>query len=211
MAEIEYFYSAHSAFAYLGSARFLEIARAAGRTIRHRPMELDRLMTLIGATPMAERGPVRRGYFFGREIERWSEERNAPVTADLPAGHRKDQSLPNGVLIAALHQGGNVDDLAHLMLQTHWRDDVDLTEPAALEPLIREVGLDPAPLLAAAESEPVLAEYRANTAEAVERGVLGAPTYFVDGDMFYGQDRLELVERALRQPYRKGFYAGGGR
>mgnify|MGYP002877042295 CR=1 FL=1 len=144
MAGIEYFYSAHSAFAYLGSARFLEIAQAAGRTIRHRPMDLDQLMVRIGAVPMAERGPVRRGYFFGREIERWSEERNAPVTATLPAGHRKDQTLPNAVLIAGLQAGRNVDALAHAMLQAHWRDDVDLTEPGNLEPLIRDAGLDPA-------------------------------------------------------------------
>ncbi|MFC3229002.1 2-hydroxychromene-2-carboxylate isomerase [Marinibaculum pumilum] len=211
MAEIEYFYSAHSAFAYLGSARFLEIAQAAGRRIHHRPMDLDQLMVRIGAVPMAERGPVRRGYFFGREIERWSEERNAPVTATLPAGHRKDQTLPNAVLIAALQAGRNVDALAHAMLQAHWRDDVDLTEPGNLEPLIRGAGLDPAALLAAAGTDAVLAKYRANTDEAVERGVFGAPTYFVDGDMFYGQDRLEQVEKALRKPYRKGFYGGGGR
>lgn len=63
------------------------------------------------------------------------------------------------------------------------------------------VGLDPEPLLAAALSDEVQAIYEANTVEAIERSVFGSPAYFVDGDMFYGQDRLEMVERALRQLY----------
>lgn len=203
MAEIEYFYAAHSAFAYLGHARLLQIARAGGHTIRHRLLDLDLLLERIGSPGFAARDEKRRAYFFGREIDRWAEERDAPVCGRLPAGHRKDQALPNGVLIAALQQGSDIDLLSHRFLQAHWRDDTDLTEPANLEPLLREAGLDPAPLLQRALAEPAMAEYRANTDEAVERSVFGAPTYFVDGDMFYGQDRLEMVERALRQPYRR--------
>ena len=64
------------------------------------------------------------------------------------------------------------------------------------------VVVDPAPLLDAALSDEVAQIYEANTEEAIERSVFGSPTYFIDGDMFYGQDRLEMVERALRQPYK---------
>ena len=65
----------------------------------------------------------------------------------------------------------------------------------------RNGGIDPAPLLERALSPQVQAIYRTNTEEAIRRSVFGSPTYFVDGDMFYGQDRLEMVERALRLPY----------
>ncbi|MDZ4134700.1 MAG: DsbA family protein, partial [Paracoccaceae bacterium] len=68
-----------------------------------------------------------------------------------------------------------------------------------------KAGLDPAPLLAAAVSPETLATYAANTDEAIRRSVFGSPTYFVGGDMFYGQDHLELVERALRQPFAGGW------
>ncbi|MEQ8347288.1 MAG: 2-hydroxychromene-2-carboxylate isomerase [Sneathiellaceae bacterium] len=209
MAEIEYFYSAHSLYAYFGSTRLSAIAAAAGRQIRHRPFDLTVLMERIGSPGFTERGKAKRAYFFGREAERWSEDRQAPMVADLPAGHRKDQALPNCFLIAALQQGVPVDALAHRLLEGHWRDDLDLTEPANLERLAGDVGVDPAPLLAAAGSEAVRAAYRANTDEGVERGVFGSPTYIVDGDVFYGQDRLEQVERALARPYRMGWYAGG--
>ena len=70
MAEIEYFYSAHSAFAYLGSARFMEIAAAAGRRIAHKPVDLRRVVAEAGATAFGARSPKHRAYYFGREIER---------------------------------------------------------------------------------------------------------------------------------------------
>lgn len=201
MAEIEYFYSAHSAFAYLGSARFMEIAKAAGRTIRHRPCDLGRVVPASGSTPFGQRSKGHYAYFFRREIDRWAEERRAPVMAGRPTHHDKDTALCNGMLIAAIGQGHNVDQLAHLMLASHWRDNSDLADRDTLAELGRRAGLDPLPLLDAALSAEVQAIYATNTREAIERSVFGSPTYFVDGDMFYGQDRLELVERALRQPY----------
>ena len=78
MAEIEYFYSAHSAFAYLGSARFMAIARAAGRRIAHKPIDLRRVVAVTGPGATNGRTPARRAYFSGREIERWAEARGAP-------------------------------------------------------------------------------------------------------------------------------------
>jgi 2-hydroxychromene-2-carboxylate isomerase len=87
------------------------------------------------------------------------------------------------------------------MLEAHWRDDADLADAATLARIARGAGYAPEPLLEAAGSPEVRATYDANTEEAVRRSVFGSPTYVVDGDMFYGQDRLEMVERALRRPY----------
>jgi len=201
MSEIEYFYSAHSAYAYLGSARFMAIAGAGGRTIRHRPNDLRRVVPGSGSTPFSARSKGHYAYFFRREIDRWAEERNAPVMVGRPTHHDNDMTLCNGMLIAAIVQGHNVDQLAHVMLESHWRDNSDLADRDTLVELGRRVGLDPVPLLDAALSDEGRAMYEANTREAIERCVFGSPTYFVDGDMFYGQDRLEMVERALRQPY----------
>jgi 2-hydroxychromene-2-carboxylate isomerase len=106
------------------------------------------------------------------------------------------------MLIAGIEQGINIDRLAHAMLESHWRDDADLADRDTLAGLARAVNLDPAPLFDAAGSPEVAAIYRANTDEAIDRSVFGSPTYFVDGDMFYGQDRLEFVERALTQPFK---------
>jgi 2-hydroxychromene-2-carboxylate isomerase len=202
MADIEYFYAAHSAFAYLGSARFMEIAAAAGRRILHRPVDLRKVVAAASPTGFAERSKAHRAYYFGREIERWSEYRNAPVMGGIPTYHHHDIGLPNCMLIAAQEAGGNVDGLAHAMLRAHWRDDADLADRDTLHAIAAGIGVDAAPLLAAADAPEIRALYDAYTEEAIARSVFGSPTYFVDGDMFYGQDHLELVERALRQPFK---------
>lgn len=201
MAEIEYFYSAHSSFAYLGSARFMEIAIVAGRSIVHKPMNLSRVVVEAGAGAFAGRGAAHQAYYFGREKERWSQWRNEPIVKGYPPNHRGDMALCNGMLIAALRQGHNIDQLAHEMLQAHWRDNADLTDAEALARAARAAGFEPDPLLDDALSPEVQAVYLANTEEAIDRSVFGSPTYFIDGDMFYGQDRLEMVERALKQPF----------
>ncbi len=201
MAEIEYFYAAHSAFAYLGSARLMQIAKAAGRTIAHKPVDLRRVVAEAGAGAFGKRSKAHVQYYFGREIERWSEYREAPVLGHIPTHHAHDITLPNCTLIAGMVQGHNIDALAHAMLEQHWRHDADLADPKTLQRIAASVGIDGVPLLAAAGSEEVRAIYLANTEEALSRSVFGSPTYFVDGDMFYGQDHLELVERALRKPF----------
>jgi len=202
MSVIEYFYSAHSVFAYLGSSRLIEIASEAGRHIDHRPYNLNKGVSAAGSVPFGERPRGHRQYFFRREIARWSEYRNAPVMNGRPTHHDNDMALGNGMLIAGLKQGIEIDQLAHTMLEAHWRDDADLADLTTLTDLAREVGVDPEPLLDAALTSEVQAIYEANTEEAIARSVFGSPTYFVDGDMFYGQDRLELVERALQQPFK---------
>ncbi|MBM3492144.1 MAG: 2-hydroxychromene-2-carboxylate isomerase [Alphaproteobacteria bacterium] len=210
MAKLEYFYSAHSAFAYLGSARLMQIAGTAGVAIDHKPVALDRLVAALGAVGFAQRSPAHVAYYFGRELERWAEHRGVAVMRGLPTHHRKDMTLPNAMLIAGIRQGHNVDRLAHAMLEAHWRDDADICDRPTLAALAAKAGLTPEPLLAAATGPAVLAALEENTAEAIARSVFGSPTYFVDGDMFYGQDHLELVERALRQPY-KGVWPRQGR
>ena len=67
--------------------------------------------------------------------------------------------------------------------------------------IARLAGLDPAPLLDHMTTDAVDAIYAANTAEVVERGFFGSPTYVVDGDVIYGQDHLGIVERALKKPF----------
>lgn len=197
---IEYFYSAHSAFAYLGSARFMEIAAAAGRTIVHRPVDLDQLVAAAGATPFRDRSRAYRRHFFNREIMRWSEERGVRI-GGRPKYHDHDTTLSNCMLIAGVARGVNVDRLAHALLESHWRYDSDLADRATLFRVGAESGYDAAALLDSATAPDVVDAYAANTREAIERNVFGSPTYFADGDMFYGQDRLEMLERALATPY----------
>ncbi len=201
MQEIEYFYSAHSLYAYLGSRRFMQIAAAAGRRIVHRPMDLRAVVAQSGAVPFGQRSQAHKDYFFGREMERWAEQRGVTMMRHFPRHHANDIALPNCLLIAAIDARADVDALAHRLLEAHWAEDADLADVATLERLADGLGMKSDALLRAARGGEVLGQYQANTQQAIARSVFGSPTYFVDGDMFYGQDRLEMVERALRQPY----------
>ncbi len=201
MAEVEYFYSAHSAYAYLGSAKFMEITAAAGRTIVHKPIDLNRAMASFGSTAFRERTVKQRDYYFRREMERWAEFRGV-VMPGRPSNHHHSPDLANRMLIAARQAGETIDALAHRMLEAHWGEGTDLADPDALVKIAGEVGLDGARWLREADTPAAAAEYAANTDEAIARNVPGSPTYFVDGDMFYGQDHLELVERAMEKPFR---------
>lgn len=104
-------------------------------------------------------------------------------------------------MIAAQRMGADADALSHAILEGLWRFDRDIADPAVLADLARGCGLDPAPLLAAARTPEVQAAFEANTADAIARYVIGSPTYVVDGDAFYGQDRLPMVARALERPF----------
>ncbi len=199
---IEYFYSAHSAYAYLGSETFMRIAAEAGRTIAHKPMDLRKVVAAARGPDFRGYGPDHMAYFFGREIDRWAEYREAPVLGHRPTYHDNEIESSNCLLIAAMEDGNTIDRLAHVMLEAHWRDDADLADAATLARLTRSVGLDPEPLMTAAKSAAIKTIYEANTEEAITRAVFGAPTYGVDGDLFYGQDHLTLVERALKKPFR---------
>lgn len=201
MAEIEYFYAAHSSFAYLGSARLMEIALAGDHRINHRPIDLSQVVEATGPGWSGDRTPSRSAYFFGRDKQHWGEFRSVPIIDRRPTHHDNDITLANSMLIAGIEQGVDIGSLAHAMLQAHWRDDADLADRDTLAALSQKLGLDPEPLLSAAVSPKIQTIYKSNTEEAIARSVFGSPTYFVDGDMFYGQDRLEMVERALTKPF----------
>lgn len=200
MPDIEYFYSAHSAYAYIGASLLSRIATRANARIIHRPIELRQVVAAMGGATNSLT-PQRREYFSGREIERWASYRGAPIMRGIPTHHDHDLARANGVLITAIENGHDINELSHAMLQAHWRDDADLDDEDDLAKIITAVGFKPARLLGSALSPKVQEIHAQNTAEAIERSVFGSPTYFVDGDMFYGQDHLELVEQALEKPF----------
>lgn len=200
-SQVEYFYSAHSAYAYIGSAKLRDLCRRHQCSLVHRPFNLMPVIEQSGSVPLEKRTPAQLVYYFGRQIARWAEFRDVPISSSMPTHHLNPLELPNGMLIAAAEQGADVDSLAHALLQAHWCDDLDLADAAGLAATAKSAGIDPEPLLAVALSSEIQAIHEQNTQEAIVRGVFGSPTYFVDGDMFYGQDHLELVERALVRPF----------
>ncbi len=195
---IEYFYSAHSAYAYLGAWELARIAAKTGWQVQHRPFDFLPVMAAAGGLPFRARTQAHVDYFFGRDMQRWAQWRDLPMIGHRPTFHDNPLALPNGVIIAA---GKDADAISRAILQAHWRDDADIADPDVLHALAQGCGLNAEALLAAAQSDTVRDVHRANTDEAIARSVFGSPTYFVRGDMFYGQDRLMMVERAIAEPF----------
>ena len=198
---IEYFYSTHSAYAYLGSRRLAEICATHGCKLVHRPFHLSPVVEKAGGQPFAGRSQAHVDYFFGREIERWAAYRDVPIINHRPTYHDNDLNLSSGMVIMADRLGQDVDALAHALLSAHWCDDIDLADETHLAQAARAAGLDPEPLLAGAIAAETQAAFEENTRTALEMNLFGSPTYVLDGDPYYGQDHLELLEHALKHPF----------
>ena len=197
MRSIEYVYSAHSAYAYLGSNVLSDICRRNSVRLVHKPILLSPVVEAQGGKPFHERTQAHVDYFFGREIERWAEFRGIPIIKFRPTHHDADYSLASGMIIALGETGVETDAMAHSLLEAHWRDDADLSCRKTLASLAIELGHDAETLLQQAATERVQAVLLANSDLAREKYIFGSPTYILDGDPFYGQDHLELLERAL--------------
>jgi len=86
-------------------------------------------------------------------------------------------------------------------MHRHWTENLDLSDENAVAVTLGALGLNEVELLEAARTPEISKEYERNIQFAIEHSIFGSPTYFVDNDMFYGQDNLVLVERALKQPF----------
>lgn len=190
---LEFFFDYVSPFSYLANSQVASIAARTGAEIVYRPFLLGGVMQATGNQPPATL--PARGKYMPKDIGRWVRRYEIPFAFN-PSFPMKTLHAMRAAL-AAQEQG--VFPAYHAALfNAAWAEPANLADPAVLRDLIAKAGLDPVPLLAAAATEPIKERLKANTAEAVERGAFGAPTFFVDGEIFFGNDRLDFVEEALR-------------
>ncbi|MEL7099865.1 MAG: DsbA family protein [Pseudomonadota bacterium] len=185
---IEYYYSAHSAYAYLGAPRLREIAAAHGETIAHRPFDLMPVVDAVSGGYSGARTDAHRAYFFEEDMYRWAAYRGLPMQDFRPTHHDEPLALASGAILASEDPWA-----AHwAVLRAHWEDDINVNDPADLE----RAGLDPAAISRAMDPD-IQALFQEATMSARARPIFGSPTYIWEGKMFYGQDRLELLDHAL--------------
>jgi len=200
---IAYYFTLQSPWTYLGNAAFHDIARRHGCSIDYRPMPLRAVFDETGGLPLPKRHPARQRYRLV-DLQRWRERRGLPLTLQ-PKHFPFDPSLADRLAVAI--QAGGDDPSAFIadVMEGVWVRQEDMSDSDALLASARRAGFDGAALLAAADSLPVRQSYEAELPRAVEAGVFGAPSYVLDGEVFWGQDRLDLLETALasgRAPYR---------
>ncbi|MBX9962488.1 MAG: 2-hydroxychromene-2-carboxylate isomerase [Burkholderiales bacterium] len=195
---VDYYFSPMSPWTHLGHARFREIAKRHGATVAVKPVDYGRVFPASGGVPLKQRPPQRQAYRM-HELKRWRDYLGVPIQLE-PKFFPIPTDLAAKVIIAAAPRGAEKQlDLAGAILKACWQEDKDISQPATLEALANGVGLDGAALVKAASEPAAQAEYDRLTQEAIDRQVFGAPTYLIGDEPFWGQDRLDFVDRALAQ------------
>jgi 2-hydroxychromene-2-carboxylate isomerase len=200
---IDYYLSLNSPWTFMGSALLAEVARRNGADVNVKPAKFGPIFEKTGGLPLPKRSPERRAYRL-MELKRWREVRDIPLILQ-PKNSPSDDAAATRLVIAAKLQGKDAHRLATEFGRSLWEMDQPLGDPAVMAAAATRAGLDAAAIRAGGPPDAELDRiYEQNTQEALAVNVFGAPSYVLpSGEFFWGQDRLELLERALkmlRQP-----------
>jgi carboxymethylenebutenolidase len=196
---VDYYLAPQSPWTYLGHERFARIAAAAGATVRVLPMDLGKVFPVSGGLPLGQRAPQRQAYRLV-ELARFRDALGLPL--NLKPKFFPVPGDPAARLIVAVDRAdgaGAALQLTGRVLAAVWAQERDIASATTLAELLAEFGL-PAERLAASATPEVQAQYEQNTQQAIAAGVFGSPSYVIEGEIFWGQDRLDFVERRLARP-----------
>jgi 2-hydroxychromene-2-carboxylate isomerase len=194
---IQYFFAPQSPWAYLGHERLVAMAAAKGAQVEPKPFDLGKVFTVSGGLPLAKRAPQRQAYRLA-ELARWSAFLGLPLNAQ-PKFFPIPPDLAARLIIAA-RTGLGADaalQLTGAIMRALWAEERNISDEETLAQIANGCGLDGAMLVKAAGTPGMQDQYDRNTDEAMAASVFGVPWYVVDGESFWGQDRLDFVERAL--------------
>lgn len=171
---VGYYLAPQSPWTYLGHQRFAGMVHRTGAVVRIRPMDLGKVFPVSGGLPLGQRAPQRQAYRL-TELARY-----LIVATDLAVGADAAMKVAGAVLTAC------------------WAQERNIADAQVLAQLLQEQGL-PADLLEQSHQPHVQSRYDADTQAAIDAGVFGSPSYVIRDEIFWGQDRLDFVERALAQ------------
>jgi len=194
---IDYYFSPMSPWSYLGHERLGNIARKHHAKIKVKPVDFTKIFPATGGVPVAKRAPQRQKYRLA-ELARWQAYVGIPLTIE-PKYFPYDATIASLLVVAAAN---DLDDKLAMLVSSAifkgcWVEERNMGEPEELFNIVKAQGLDAVALLASARSEENIARYEALTNEAMQRDVFGAPTYVYKDELFWGQDRLDFLDRAL--------------
>ena len=200
---IDCYYYGASPFSFLGHQALQDVARRHGATIAWKPVDLMSIWGQSGAVPPAQRPPVRQRYRI-IELQRIAHMRGLSLNL-RPAHFPADLTLADCCTIALVEAGRDPASYMDAVYRGVWQDDADLADEAEVARRLEAEGHDAAATVEAARGDAVAAIRAANTREAMERDAVGVPAYVLAGEVFWGQDRIDMIDHALatgRAPFR---------
>ena len=194
---IDYYFAPQSPWTYLGHTRLVKMAQESGAKVNVYPVDLGRVFPVSGGLALPKRAPQRQAYRLV-ELKRFSEHLQMPMQVQpkyFPVGGDDAAKL---IIAVELHDGSEAAlRIGGAVMAACWEQERNIASEAVLLELLSEQGLSK-DRIEHAHSQTVEQRYDDDTARAIEIGVFGAPSYVVDGEMFWGQDRLDFVERQLK-------------
>ena len=196
---IDYYFTPQSPWTYLGHARFAAMAEAAGTTVRVFAADYGRVFAASGGLPLGKRAPQRQAYRL-MELARFRDYSGLPMNIQpkcFPvAGDDASRLI---IAVDRLDGGPAAMRLSAAVFAAVWERELDIASSDTLAGLLAHCGLSASRLSESLEPA-TQQQYEANTQAAIDGGVFGAPSYVLDGEIFWGQDRLDFLERALNAP-----------
>lgn len=194
-AHIDYYFWMNSDWAYLGADRLEALAARQGVRIRYKPVDLPDVYARTGGVLLGQRSPERQAYRVA-ELKRWCRKLGIHVNP-RPAYMCPNADLASRIVIAANEAQQDGVRLYKAILRAQWCEERDISSRDTLLDILREQGLDGPDLLERAGRPGIERLYRGYTDEAVRAGVFGSPSYLFQGELFWGQDRLQMLEEAI--------------
>jgi 2-hydroxychromene-2-carboxylate isomerase len=194
--QIDYYFSLQSPWAYIGHDPFQQVIKTYSLKVNYKPVVLVDLFSETGGLPLLKRHPVRQRYRLV-ELQRWRDKRGLNFHLQ-PANWPFNARLADGVAIAAIEAGHDPEPFLRRAFPAIWEDQLNLADAAVLAKLADDVGLPGKQLVERSESEAISAAYEQNRQDALATDVFGSPAYVLDGEVFWGQDRIELLADALK-------------
>ena len=194
---VDYYFTPQSPWTYLGHQRFAAIARAAGVTVRVLPIDLGgKVFPISGGLPLGQRAPQRQAYRL-LELRRYADFLGLPLQVKPKFFPVSGDDASRLIIAVDLHDGAEAAlKISGAVFSACWAQERHIADEKVLAELLGECGLDAA-RLEQSYSQAVQERYEANTEQAIKSGIFGAPSYLIGGELFWGQDRLDFVERRL--------------
>ena len=194
---VNYYHFLISPFSYLAIERFNALAAKHDLTVNYLPISVMDVFAELSVLPPGKRHPSLQNMRMD-ELKRWSSFLDLPMNF-TPAHFPVDQTLAAQMVLAAGGANGNPDagKLSDALLKAVWAEEKNISDEATLISIADSVGLQGSDLLETARDEEWSNAYANSTKEALEAGVVGSPTYQLEDELYWGQDRLDFLERAI--------------
>ena len=198
MKKILYFYSVASPWSYLGIKRLKEISKKYSAQIIEKPIDLvGKVFVATGGTPVPQRHISRQNYRL-LELKRWGEFLNIKINQKPKFFPPKDPHLPALFCLASIDMGISMD-FSSKVLEHLWVKENDISNIDILKLIADDLKISFEELNKLATSDKIKKIYEANTQEAINMNIFGVPSYVYNNEIFWGQDRLELLEYSLKK------------